>query len=74
MFSCLLPFRHLTPLAPSDVIVLEYLANGEEVKKLKGNEKVSINFPNKLKSFTRKQVSPYCETSILSGRTELHKI
>ncbi|CAB4041483.1 Hypothetical predicted protein, partial [Paramuricea clavata] len=46
---------NLSPLAHSDVIVLEYIANGQQISKLKGNEKVSLKFSKKLKNIKKEQ-------------------
>ncbi|CAB3997870.1 adhesion G- coupled receptor D1-like [Paramuricea clavata] len=45
-----------SPLAYSDIIVLDYIANGQQISKLKGNEKVSLKFSKKLENITREQV------------------
>ncbi len=62
----------MRPLAPSDIIVLEYIANNHVISKLEGNETVSLKFSKKLKSFTKKQVSRDRKILIHLGRTEVH--
>ena len=57
MYFVVVFFRNLSPLAYSDIIVLEYIANGQQISKLKGNEKISLKFSKKLKNIKKEQVS-----------------
>ncbi len=60
MFSfCVVIFRHLSPLVRSDIIVLDYIANGQQIQKLEENEKVSLKFSKKLKNIKKPQVSQH---------------
>jgi hypothetical protein len=74
-------FSNLSPLAYSDIIVLDYIANGQQISKLKGNEKVSLKFSNKLKNIKREQVSQdyrnlnlFMHINVVTYRMEKHGI
>ena len=50
-------FSNLSVLAYSDIIVLHYIVNGQQVSKLKGNETISLKLSTKLKGIKKNQVS-----------------
>ncbi len=48
---------NLSVLAVPDVIVLDYIVDGQLIQKLEEHEYVSLNFYKKLDNITREQVS-----------------
>ena len=54
----------LRPGLSSDIIVLDFIANGQRVSKLEENETVSLDFPLKLQNITQEQVSSSNKISI----------
>ena len=50
-------FSKVSPLARSDIIILEYIVEGKLISTFAGDETIALQFSNKLTEFDRSQVS-----------------